>query len=347
MDSTQNASDLRQANSAQKSRALPDFQKKTLCVVGLCTVDAIAQHVDEYPSRGGLTMFESLKITTGGNAVNCAIALARMGFAVDIVTKVGRDASGDLVRSELRRWGVNTAHVVETEDVHTPFSFVCVHRDGQRSFLHTMGANGTLCTEDINLNAVCAADLCLVTGAMLMPSLDGEPTAAVLREARAAGTATILDTSFVDFRTQAQWRAAIEPSLPHLDFFVPSRLEANAFSGHADPARAAEAIIAGGCRNAVIKLDREGAYYHDANGNKGVAPAYQVPQVVDTTGAGDCWCAGFLAGLAQDLPLSESLLLGNAVAARCIQHPGASDGIPTLEEMHAFQKSTPLVRHRR
>ncbi len=321
------------------ARLAPDVQKKSICVVGICTVDVVARCVDEYPPPGGLRVFDSLHLTTGGNAVNCAIALARMGFAASVVTKVGQDLHGRFVLDELARYGVDTAGVIRTPDTHTPFSFVCVHSDGQRSFLHTVGANGTLRLEEIDRTGVCRADLCLVTGTMLMPQFDGPPTARLLADARAAGATTLLDTSLTDAASAAAWRAAIEPCLPHLDFFVPSRLEAAAFTGHDAPARAAEAILAGGCRHAVIKLDAEGVYFRTADGRQGEIPAYRVARVVDTTGAGDCWCAGLLAGLAQDLPLEDSLRLGNAVAAHCIQHAGASGGIPALEHIQRFQRS--------
>ncbi len=311
------------------ARLGPDVQKKSICVVGICTVDAVARCIDEYPPPGGLRIFDSLKLTTGGNAVNGSIALAKMGFAVSVVTKIGEDQHGQFVLDELDRHGVDTSGVVRSADTHTPFSFVCVHSDGQRSFLHTVGTNGTLRREEMDRTHVCRADLCLVTGTMLMPQFD----------ARNAGAITLLDTSLTDAASAAAWRTALEPCLPHLDFFVPSRMEAAAFTGHEEPSRAAEAILAGGCRNAVIKLDTDGVYYRTEGGREGTIPAYRVARVVDTTGAGDCWCAGLLAGLAQDLPLEDSLRLGNAVAAHCIQHAGASSGIPPLEHIQRFQRS--------
>lgn len=309
-------------------------------MLGICTVDAVAQYIDEYPPRGGLRSFESLKFTSGGNAVNCGIALARMGFQPHVVTKVGQDNAGELLLSELARRGLDTSGVIESDDAHTPFSFVCVHRDGERSFLHTVGTNGTFRLEEIDLNLVRRAALLLVTGTMLLPALDGEPTAKLVQEARAAGAVTVLDTSFVDSANRDRWRAALEPVLPHLDYFVPSRNEAAAFTGCDEPAQAAQAILDAGCRNAVIKLDRDGVFYLQACGGSGTVPAYRVDSVVDTTGAGDCWCAGFLAGLALDEPLEAALLLGNAVAAHCIQHPGASSGIPALEDVRAYQRTT-------
>ena len=64
----------------KQSRPPSSLGDKRICVLGICTVDAVAQYIDEYPPRGGLRSFESLKFTSGGNAVNCGIALARLGF---------------------------------------------------------------------------------------------------------------------------------------------------------------------------------------------------------------------------------------------------------------------------
>jgi len=92
----------------------------------------------------------------------------------------------------------------------------------------------------------------------------------------------------------------------------------------------------------VIKLDADGAFCREADGAETYVPAYRVDNVVDTTGAGDCWSAGFLAGLLDDLPVPEAAALGNATAAHCIQAPGASTGIVPLEQIREFQKRTPL-----
>jgi len=318
-------------------RAYPSFQERRICVLGISTVDAIARNVDDYPPRGGLRTFDSLDLTTGGCAVNCGIALGRMGLACEVITKGGRDGLGELVQSELAAHGVGTRGLVVSDDSHTPFTFVCVHEDGQRSFLHTTGTNGTLCAEEVELDLVLGADLLMVGGAMLMAALDGPPTAELLSRARESGAITVLDTTYVDTAGPDQWRRVLEPVLPHLSWFVPSRPEARAFTGLDQPAAAAEAICAAGCEGAVIKLDREGVYYRCADGTAGTVPALEVESVVDTTGAGDCWCAGFLAGLAQGRALVDALELGNAVAALGIQRAGATDGIPTLEEVDRFR----------
>lgn len=310
-----------------------------IACIGICTVDAIGRTINEYPSPGGLRLFDDLVITTGGNAVNCSIALARMGIACDLVIKVGDDMLGRFVLAEAQRYGISTEGVIrDTSGTTTPFTFVCVHGDGQRSFLHTMGTNATLRYEEIDMTLVRRAKFCFVTGTMIMTALDGEPTAKLLREARTAGATTLLDTVYVE--AASNWATAVEPCLPHLDYFIPSEPEAAAITGQADPARMADCLQAKGCRNVVIKMGPAGAFWRETTGRQGHCPAFAVPKVVDTTGAGDCWSAGFLAGLSRGETLAEAVDLGNATAAFNVQAVGASTGIPSLPEILRFRSTS-------
>jgi len=309
--------------------------------VGICTVDIIGRTIDEFPPPGGLRLFDQLTITTGGNATNCSIAMAKMGVPCDMIIKVGRDALGEFVRAEAVKHGIGIDGLVVSGDSHTPFTFVAVFSHGERSFLHTMGTNGTLCYDDIRLDVVRRAKFCFVTGTMVMKTFDGEQTARLLAEAKKAGVTTLLDTVYLDSAPQKQWHDAILPCLPHLDYFIPSQPEARAITGEDHPSSMAKYFQAKGCRNAVVKMDARGAFCRDAAGNETLVPAYRVDKVVDTTGAGDCWSAGFITGLHGGLSMPEAAALGNAVAAHCIQAPGASTGIVPLARIRAFQKTAP------
>jgi len=309
--------------------------------IGICTVDAIGQTIDSYPPPGGLRLFDKLTMTTGGNAMNCSIAMGKMGVKCDVVVKVGNDALGGFVVSEAQRNGVGTEGIIHSSDSHTPYTFVCVLSGGQRSFFHTMGTNGTLCYDDINLSIVRRARYCFVTGTMVMATFDGQQTARLLKEAQQAGAKTLLDTVYLDAAPAEPWHKNIHPALPVLDYFIPSQPEAQAITGLKNPSDIAKAFQDRGCKNVVVKLDAAGAFCRDASGAETTVPAYQVDKVVDTTGAGDSWCAGFIVGLHEGLSMPDAALLGNAVAAHCIQAPGASTGIVSLEKIKAFQKTTP------
>jgi sugar/nucleoside kinase (ribokinase family) len=177
---------------------------------------------------------------------------------------------------------------------------------------------------------------------MVMATLDGEPTGKFLADVRKAGVKTLLDTVYLDSAAPAAWHAAIDPALPALDYFIPSYPEARALTGQSEPSEIARKLQAGGCANVIIKMDERGAFCREASGRETFVPAYVVEKVVDTTGAGDCWSAGFLAGLREGLSVPEAVKLGNATAAHCIQAPGASTGIVALEQIKDFQKRTPL-----
>ena len=307
--------------------------------IGICTVDAIGQYVDEFPPPGGLRTFDQLTLTTGGCATNCSFSLARMGVSCRMIIKVGDDVLGRFVLDEARRHNIDTDGIIVGEGEGTPFTFVCVHRGGQRSFIHTTGTNATLCLDDIDMNLVRSARFCSVSGAMIMPEFDGQQTADLLRQAQEAGAITLLDTVYTDAADRATWQAKMFPPLRYVNYFVPSEPEARALTGQTDPAAMTRALQQQGCRHVVIKLGEQGAFCRDADGHERHVPAYNIDEVVDTTGAGDAWVAGFLAGLVEDAPTVEAARLGNAVAAHCIQAAGATAGVVPLEQIRRFQQT--------
>jgi sugar/nucleoside kinase (ribokinase family) len=302
-----------------------------ILIIGIATVDAIARPVDQFPGPGGLRFFDRVTFATGGCAVNCSIALAKLGIACEVVTRIGRDLLGDFVLAELKRHRVATISVVRDEQVSTAFTFAAVGSDGERRFLHTVGANATLCRADVPAERLSDRRTVFVTGTMLMDTLDGEPTAGLLADAQAAGATTVLDTVYVESAVTEEWRRRVRPALAHLDYFVPSYPEARALTGLDDPVEIARAFQGEGVGSVVIKLGARGVFCRDAAGRESAVPAFEVEDVVDTTGAGDCWCAGFLVGLRDELPIDQAARLGNAVAAHGIQAPGATAGVRSLE----------------
>jgi sugar/nucleoside kinase (ribokinase family) len=312
---------------------------KDILIAGIATVDAIARPIDEFPTPGGLRFFDHLTLATGGCAINCSIALAKLGVQCDVAARVGADILGDFVVNELARHGVATDAIARDPDTGTAFTFVAVATGGERCFIHTPGTDATFCRADIPSKLLRGRRFVFVAGSMVMDRFDGEPTAELLAEARAAGAATLLDTVFADTAAQGEWQRRLNPVLPHLDYFLPSHPEARALSGLDEPAKIARRFQEQGTRNVVIKLGERGVFCRDAEGREALAPAYRVESVVDATGAGDCWCAGFLVGLREGLPINEAALLGNAVAAQGIQVPGAAAGVRPLAEVRAFMQS--------
>jgi fructokinase len=162
----------------------------------------------------------------------------------------------------------------------------------------------------------------------LLPSLTPE-LPALLRELRAAAPDTRIALETVT--PVGPWRE-LEPILPDLDLFIPSRGEAMDLSGERDPKRMIAMFRKHMKRGLIgIKLDAEGCLLDDGAGRSVLVPAYKV-NVVDTTGAGDTWFGGLLTGLIRGMPLEQAGKLANRTAADCCTALGASAGVRPFED---------------
>jgi len=299
--------------------------------LGIMVADAIGRPIDAIPEKARLQLFDQMELHTGGCAINTGIALAKLGVSTGVIGKVGQDGFGDFLISEAKRHGIDTRGIIKDEKASTSFTFIMVSSDGERRFLHTFGANATLCRDDVNMDIVKEAKVLHVAGSFLMPTFDGVQTAEVLKEAKAAGVTTTLDTAYND--RLEDWLGTIEPCLPYLDFFLPSIEEAERISGMSEPADMARFFMGRGCGAVGIKLGREGCYLLADTEIR--HPIFQV-ETIDSSGAGDCWIAGFLAGLLRGWDLDRCSLFGNATAAHCVQAVGCTTGVKAFEDVARF-----------
>lgn len=307
---------------------------KVLCVGGV-TTDLLVKPVDRLPSPGALQQVDSIATSVGGCATNCAIDLAKLGVPAAVACRVGRDQYGDFVASVLEENGVDTAGLVRGEEP-TTVSVVCVHSNGERSFLYYPGSTAAFCLEDMPPKALEGCGVVFVAGAMLMSRFDGEPCGWFLDRCRKEGRYTVMDTSW---DVEGVWLPKIQASLEGLDLFMPSYEEAKELSGQEEPEKIARFFQDLGVKAVVVKMGAKGAFFQPPKGEGQYFPTYRQIKPVDTTGAGDSFCAGVLAGLAMDWPLSRCIPFANAVGTHCVMEIGASKGIRPMEEILAFMQS--------
>ncbi|NMA95740.1 MAG: carbohydrate kinase family protein [Clostridiales bacterium] len=299
--------------------------------LGILVADAIAKPVTEIPDSGKLSLVDQIELHTGGCATNAAIDLIRMGMPVSIVGKVGNDGFGRFLQASLVDEGVDVRGLKMDDDSNTSASIVLVSEDGERSFIHCLGSNATFDESDIDYGIIKESKILFVAGALLMPNFDGEPTARVLKWAKDNDIYTVLDTAW---DSTGRWMKAIGPCLPYLDLFMPSIEEAKMLTDEDDVDIMADVFLEMGAKNVVIKMGHKGCFIKN-HSERYELPVFDV-EVVDTTGAGDAFVAGFITGLLKGWDLKKSGIYANAVGAHCVMEMGASNGIRSLDEIVEF-----------
>ncbi|HEY3418242.1 MAG TPA: carbohydrate kinase family protein [Armatimonadota bacterium] len=297
---------------------------KRIHCLGLLVVDALSGPISRYPEPGVVTQIntETLRFAPGGGAANTASALARLGLPVTIFSKVGSDLNGDFLLQQLAQWQVDTTGIQRADGESTPFTFVGIHPDGNRTFIHTPGVNRTFSPADIDLNRLLDTDILLYQDLWVLPSLDGPPGAALLAEAQRRGVVTLLDECW----GLGPKRETLEAMLPYCDYVLPSADDLRVIYPDASVEEIAGILLDRGAGTAIIKLGAAGCLV--AHGSSRIAVPSLPARVVDTTGAGDSWDAGFIAGLAHGLEPVNAAQLGNACAAFCVEAIGGATGIP-------------------
>ena len=304
--------------------------------VGILVADVVGKPIDSLPGRGRLALVERMELHSGGCAANTGIALAKLGIETAIIGKVGEDGFGDFLVQRFEKNGIDVGGVARDRETATSATMVLVHGDGERSFLHYLGANATLRLEDIDFERVRRSKVLHIAGALVMPAFDGEPTADLLRQAKAAGVTTAFDTVW---DATGKWMEKVAPCLPYVDYLLPSYEEAKMLAGGCEkPEEIAKFLLDAGAKVVGLKLGEQGVYVAAADGTAFHEPIFPV-KAIDALGAGDAFVAGFLAGVVRDWDLSECARFATAVGASCVTALGATTGIRSFEETLSFMRS--------
>ncbi len=317
---------------------MPDSSRSFDCVVaGSCVVDLLCRPVDLHQPIGAgvLHRTQPLQVVAGGITANSGITLARMGVRTGVFSYVGDDAWKGVLRGIFETGGVETTHLLVHPTEATSTTVVTIAEDGERSFLHCVGAPRKLDAQAfLDRMDLWRDTRCLLLGYYsLLPSLEGD-LAEVFRAVRGAGCLTAMDAAGDGGTMQP-----LEEVLPHLDVWVPSLSEAEHQTGETDPRKMIERYRSCGAPGVVgVKLGgTEGVLLSEKAGSFVHAPSCTPPgEVVDTTGAGDSFYAGLLAGLLAGESLERAGRLGCAAAACCVTALGGNTAARSLAECRAL-----------
>ncbi len=225
---------------------------------GIIIADCVARPVERWPERGQLGLVKEISLQLGGSAANTGAQLVRLGHRVGVAGRVGQDSFGEFMVNELTRLGVDVQGVKRDADHPSSATIVQVDADGERTFLHSLGADAAVCAGDFALEDWQArgAQVLHVAGFHILPGLEPQLPELFAR-ASALGLTTSLDCVW---DASGQWQA-IRAALPHTDLFCPSLAEARGITGKDAPEQVADALFALGVRQAVaLKMGKHGSY---------------------------------------------------------------------------------------
>lgn len=312
-------------NSARKPR---------LIVYGDIAVDVtiLARSI---PMLGADARDTEIYVRPGGSAANCAVAAARLGAPVEFVGVTGSDYLAQMLIDDLQDNGVGVGHLRRTAGP-TAVVAVMVNPGGERTFYSFRGAAMSVPYGPVPPDLIQPGDFLHLSGYSFQDEHSRQTALQLIALGKTAGATISLDPSF---HSAQDFQDRLRPVMADIDIILPNSQEAGLMTGESVPERAAAVIRRLGPRIVVIKLGNEGCLLNSPRGDVRIR-AYPAA-VVDTTGAGDAFCGGFLAGLLSGLDPTEAARLGHVAAVHVVAHRGGHDGAPSLAEVYEY-----LLAHR-
>jgi len=261
----------------------------------------------------------------GGSAANTIVGLARLGCKVGFIGKVAMDREGRILVEDFRREGVDVKGVVRAKTGRSGTVMGFVDEKGDRALYVDPGVNDTLEFKEIDRGYASKTEFLHMTSFVGEKSFE---TQKKLVESLPENVKVSLDPGALYARKGIK---QLSPVMNRSFAVMPNAKEIELLTGERDYVKGAEKVLRMGVKVVAVKLGSRGCYVTDGEESHHIE-AFKVP-VVDTTGAGDAFCAGFLYGLIKKKSLYECGRIGNFVASRCIMKMGARAGLPRLEDL--------------
>lgn len=287
-----------------------------------------------------LTQAHMLEMFPSGSSANFALAAAKLGLQVALVSRVGEDELATFVTSRLQGGGVDTSHILATPGQFTTLSLCWADRQGKKVFYHYRfpGYSDPLCeltSADLEDDFLTQGKLLHFSEACVRENKLRTVTLQIAQRCRALGGKILYCPNYrgVWRDGEATMQAAQQQIVVLADWVVLNEEEARVITG--EPLEKAGLLLhSWGPRAVVITAGEKGSFFFSEEG-VGFLPAYQVPVIYDV-GAGDTFQAGFVTGLATGLDLPEAVRFGSAAAALRISRSGDPEMLPTTAAVQQF-----------
>ena len=329
---------------------------KAVCF-GIACLDMLVPGLDPADFAKETIRVGDFGYSTGGDAANEAVTLAKLGHTPILMTMLAGDPMGRVLTELLSCRGVDTSHVRLAQGHQTAVSIVCVHPDGERNFIVNNGSDNEIDRETVDWEAASEAKVFAVGSAYGARGLT-ESLPAVLAKAKALGLTTCVDIMIGSEYAGLEGEADPGAFLRYADYVFPNLSEARYMTGETEPDAMAAALLSMGCGCVVLKDGENGCCLYrrkagavgsfggagDMEGGAGALQKVFVPavrcEVRDTTGAGDNFLAGFVCGLLEGKDDEACARFATATASASVRYLGAA-GLKDRAEVEEILAAMP------
>lgn len=276
---------------------------------------------------------DRIAMTVGGDAMNEATIISRLGYKTGIISCVGNDAAGQFILNSCTRDHIDTEGIKIDHNIDTSMNIGLVTGDGERTFV--TNRNGSLwktCIDHVDFEKMKQAKILSLASIFNNPLLDGKTLVSIFKEAKKEGM--IISADMIKPRL-GETLDDIREALSYVDYFFPNFDEACLMTGETKEEKVADVLYGCGVKNVIMKIGKRGCYIRNADGAM-IVPAAKGITAIDTIGAGDNFASGFIAGLLDGKDIRECAIYANCTAAVSVQYVGATTGVQhkkMVEEM--------------
>lgn len=299
-------------------------------VIGPSVIDILAAPFDPDALAKGKRDVDQIRMSFGGDALNESVVLSRLGKKVQLISKIGADEAGRSIRKHLEKEKVSTGHVIVQQGLNTSVNIALVDADGGRKFLmDPHSSQRKLGLEDVLPMLDETAQIVSFASIFISPLFSIEKMEQLFSLIKAAGKTLVSDLTRPK---NGETFNDLKVLFPYMDVFVPNDEEIFLLTGEKDPYKNVQMLVDAGVKTAVVKIGKDGCLVGTKDSIVQVLAVTGV-KCVDTTGAGDSFAAGFIAGLIEGRDMIDCARLGCAAASCSIEQIGATDGVRSLEQV--------------
>lgn len=300
------------------------MQKIDVICVGAAIVDIPLQPVSKNIFDIESYPIERIAMTIGGDAINEATIISRLGHKTALISRIGDDAPGNFILDACRREGIDIQSLKQDAHIDTSINVGLVTEDGERTFVtNRNGSLWKLNIDDVDFSRFGEARLLSLASIFNSPLLDGKALVQIFQKAKEANL--IICADMIKPRLK-ETLADIKEALSYVDYLFPNFDEASLLTGETDPSSIADRFLECGVKTVVVKTGKKGCFIKTQSEELTI-PAIKGIQAIDTIGAGDNFASGFISAVLEGKSLMDCARFANATASISVQSVGATTGV--------------------